>query len=87
MVDGAQKIGTLWRIVKTMQVLISWLPGYFWNGQNLESTGAALCPTQHINPENGEVRYYVRPIFREGATVGLYVRKQGILDALERGEY
>jgi hypothetical protein len=40
----------------------------------------------HINPENGEVRYYVRPIFTHGATVGLYVRHQGIVDALARGE-
>jgi len=39
----------------------------------------------HINPENGEVRYYCRPIFTHGATVGLYVRHEGIVDALKRG--
>jgi hypothetical protein len=40
----------------------------------------------HVNPENGEIRYYVRPIFTHGATVGMFVRHQGIVDALERGE-
>jgi len=39
----------------------------------------------HINPENGEVRYYCRPIFSHGATVGLYIRHDGIVDALKRG--
>lgn len=70
-----------------MQVLLSFLPGYMWLNGELQSTGAALRPTQHVNPENGEVRYYVRPIFRDGATIGMYVRKQGILDAIERGEF
>lgn len=51
------------------------------------STGAAIPPTQHINPENGEIRYYCRPIFRDGPTVGLYVRKKGIQEAVERGIY
>jgi hypothetical protein len=57
----------------------------FRNGK-LESTGSAIKPTQHVNPENGEVRWYCRPIFTHGATVGLYLRHQGILDAIERGE-
>jgi len=68
-----------------MQVVLSWLPGYMWDKGVLRSTGAAVKPTQHINPENGEVRWYCRPIFTHGATVGMYVRHQGILDALANG--
>jgi hypothetical protein len=41
----------------------------------------------HVNPENGEVRYYCRPIFEDGATIGMFIRKQGIIDALARGEF
>jgi len=40
----------------------------------------------HVNPENGEVRYYCRPIFTCGANVGMYVRHQGIVDAIARGQ-
>ena len=69
-----------------MQVFLSWLPGYFFDGQRLKSTGAALAPTMHINPENGEVRYYVRPIFDDGYKVGLFIRHQGVLDAISRGD-
>ena len=54
---------------------------------HLRSTGSAIPPTQHINPENGEIRYYCRPNFTYGPTVGLYVRRQGIVDAIARGEY
>jgi len=56
-----------------------------FDGHRLRSTGTALPPTMHINPENGEVRYYCRPIFTHGATVGLYIRHEGIVDALKRG--
>ena len=69
-----------------MQVVLSYLPGYFWNGHTLLSTGSAIQPTQHVNPENGEVRYYCRPNFTHGPTVGLYVRRQGIIEAIERGD-
>lgn len=44
-----------------------------------------MPPTMHVNPANGEVRYYVRPIFTHGATVGMYVRHAGIVEALEDG--
>jgi hypothetical protein len=57
-----------------------------FDGHRLRSTGTAIPPTMHINPGNGEVRYYVRPIFSHGATVGLFIRHQGIVDALARGE-
>lgn len=60
-----------------MQVVLWFLPGYFWDGQNLRSTGACLNPTQHVNPKNGEVRYYVKPI---GWNHSLFIRRQGIID-------
>ena len=66
-----------------MQVVLSWLPGYMWDNGKLRSTGAAINPTQHINPKNGEVQWYCRPIFTHGATVGLYLRHEGIKDAVE----
>ena len=68
-----------------MQAVLSWLPGYYFDGHTLKSTGAAIRPTMHVNPENGEIRYYVRPIFTHGATVGMFVRHQGIVDALAQG--
>jgi hypothetical protein len=70
-----------------MQVILSWLPGYMFDGQRLISTGSAVPPTMHINPLNGEVRYYCRPIFTHGPTVGLYVRHNGIVRAIEEGHY
>ena len=86
--EGRVIFGTL-RAESTLivQVVLSWLPGYIWDGHNLTSTGGAIRPTQHINPANGEIRYYCRPIFRDGPTVGLYVRKKGIQEAIERGVY
>ena len=64
-----------------MQIL-GFLPGYYWTGDTLKSTGAALPPTQHMDPETGETIYYVKPFFDCGPTVGLYVRRQGIIDYL-----
>ena len=68
------------------QAILSWLPGYFFDGNQLQTTGAAIPPTQHLNPANGEVRYYVRPIFEDGSHIGMYVRHDGIVDAVNRGE-
>jgi hypothetical protein len=63
------------------QIILPFLPGYMFDGDRLVSTGTALDPTQHINPENGELVYYVRPIFSHGgAFVGMYVRHKGIID-------
>jgi hypothetical protein len=72
--------------IKT-QAVLSYLPGYMWSNGHLLSTGVALPPTMHVNPENGEVRYYCRPIFEDGATIGMFIRKQGIVDALARGDF
>ena len=69
-----------------IQAILSWLPGYYFDGHQLQTTGAAIPPSQHLNPANGEVRYYVRPVFEDGATIGMYVRHNGIVDAVNRGE-
>ena len=68
-----------------MQVVLSWLPGYIYDRGTLRSTGAALPPTMHLR-EDGEIMVYVRPIFREGPTVGLFLKMSGIKAAVERGE-
>ena len=65
----------------TKQILLPFLPGYMWDGYSIKSTGVALNPTQCINPENGEVRYYVRPI---GWPCSAYIRHNGILEYLEK---
>ena len=65
-----------------MQIL-DFLPGYMWDGAKLLSTGAALPPTQHVHPKTGEVVYYCVPFWPGGTEkVGVYVRRQGIIDAL-----
>lgn len=69
-----------------MQVILSWLPGYMWDGHRLKSTGAALPPTQHMSQETGEIMYYVRPIFTHGATVGLFLRHKGVAEAIDSGK-
>lgn len=68
-----------------MQVVLSWLPGYFWDGHRLRSTGAALPPTQHMNKKTGEIMYYVRPIFTHGPTVGLFLKHKGVEAAVNSG--
>lgn len=68
-----------------MQAVLSWLPGYLWTGSTVKSTGGAIPPTFHMR-EDGEMMCYVRPVFREGATVGLFLKMSGIKAAVERGE-
>ena len=68
------------------QVILSYLPGYMWVHGTLRSTGAALPPTQHMDKETGDVKYYVRPIFTHGASVGLFISRKGLIAAIERGE-
>lgn len=63
------------------QVVLSFIPGYYWDGNMLKSTGVALEPTQHINPDNGEIRYYVKPL---GWGFSAYIRRNGILDYLNQ---
>ena len=58
-----------------------------WSFGTLVSTGAAVPPTQHMDPETGEMKYYVRPIFRGGATVGLFLKKTGVEAAIARGDF
>lgn len=65
------------------QAILEFLPGYMFANGRLVSTGAALPPTQHINPNTGELMYYVRPLYDFGSSIGLFVRHQGIIDALD----
>lgn len=62
------------------QFILPFLPGYFFDGKRLQSTGIAVPPTQHINPSTGEVVYYVRPIFDTGSNVGMFIRHNGIVE-------
>ena len=61
----------------TQQVILDFLPGYYWDGTTIRSTGAALHPTQHISPKNGELQYYVKPI---GWGHSAFIRHKGLLD-------
>jgi predicted rRNA methylase YqxC with S4 and FtsJ domains len=67
------------------QSVLTFLPGYMFDGDRLVSTGIALPPTQHVHPKTGEIIYYVKPVFEHGgAFVGMYVRHNGIIDYLKR---
>ncbi len=72
--------------VKKVQAVLSWLPGYVWAFGTLKTTGAAIPPTMHMNKE-GETIVYVRPIFEDGATVGLFLKKSGIEAAVRAGKF
>jgi hypothetical protein len=63
--------------------VLGFLPGYYFNGHQVVSTGAALPPTQHVDSRTGEIMFYVRPLFDFGPSVGMFVRLQGILDYLQ----
>jgi hypothetical protein len=65
--------------------VLGFLPGYYWTGSTLKSTGSALPPTQHMDPETGEVIYYVKPYFDGGPTVGLYIKRSGLMRAIAEG--
>lgn len=64
----------------TKQIILKFLPGYYWDGKTIKSTGVALCPTQHINPKNGELQYYVRPL---GWGHSAYIRHKGLVSYIE----
>jgi hypothetical protein len=66
------------------QVLLDYLPGYMFDGSKVVSTGAALPSSQFINRETGELMYYVRPLFQDGPAVGLFIRHDGVVSALEK---
>lgn len=62
------------------QIILPFLPGYMWVDGKLQSTGIALKPTQHINPNTGEPCYYVKPL---GWVCGAYIRHQGLVRYVE----
>ena len=64
------------------QVILNYLPGYMFDGKRLVSTGAAIPPTQHVDRKNGEVMYYVRPLFTEGSTIGMFIKHSGIVKSI-----
>ncbi len=66
--------------------ILGWLPGYMYCNGTLKSTGAALPPTQHLDPDTGDTIFYVRPLFIEGPTVGLYIKRSGIMRAIADGK-
>lgn len=66
------------------QAVLDYLPGYMFDGQRVVSTGVALAPTQLINPRNGELMYYVRPLFYDCFPVGMYIRHDGVVESLKR---
>lgn len=68
--------------MKKYQKIIPFLPGYMFNGSILMSTGVALAPTQHIDKKNGDIIYYVRPLFPYGQKIGIFIRHQGLVDWL-----
>jgi hypothetical protein len=65
--------------------VLGFLPGYMWVNGTLRSTGAAIPPTQHLDPETGDTVYYVRPFFVCGPTVGLFIRRSGLVRAIAEG--
>jgi hypothetical protein len=69
-----------------IQVVLTYLPGYMWSQGTLQSTGAAIPPTQHMDRETGDVKFYVRPLFSHGPAIGMFVSRQGIINSIERGE-
>ena len=73
--------------VRSTQVVLSWLPGYYWSNGTLQTTGAAIPPTMHMDPESGEMIFYVRPIFESGSNVGLFIKKSGLEAAIARGDF
>lgn len=70
---------------RQVQAVLSWLPGYIYIGGTLRTTGGALPPTFHLR-EDGEVMVYVRPIFENGAKIGLFLKMSGVKAAVERGQ-
>jgi hypothetical protein len=63
------------------QVVLHFLPGYYWDGATLKSTGAAMSPSQHVSTKNGEIIYYVKPV---GWACSCYIRHQGLVNYINR---
>ena len=62
------------------QCILPFLPGYMFDGKSIKSTGIAIPPTQHINPANGEIIYYLRPVFDHGSNIGMFIRHKGVVE-------
>jgi hypothetical protein len=69
------------------QYILPFLPGYMFDGNTVRSTGVAIPPSQHINPANGDIVYYLRPVFEYGVNVGMFIRHQGIIDWIESNKH
>lgn len=65
--------------------ILSFLPGYCWDGSNLRSTGLAMEPSQHVDQQTGEVIYYCKPLFAFNSKIGLYIKRSGLKRAIEEG--
>lgn len=63
------------------QVVLPFLPGYYWDGRTLQSTGVSIPPSQHVSVKNGEIMYYVKPV---GWVCSCYIRHQGLLDYVNK---
>lgn len=72
---------------KVKQAILTYLPGYMFDGYRVVSTGIALPPTQFIHQETGEIMYYVRPLFDSGKPVGMYIRHKGVVRSVLEGRF
>ena len=76
----------IYRAIKNMpQQILSFLPGYYWDGQNIQTTGLAMKPSQHIDKETGDIVYYVKPLFSFNSKIGLYIKRSGLVRAIHEG--
>lgn len=80
-------VGTwIYTVTKAMpQQILSFLPGYLWDGERLVSTGLALPPSQHVDKKSGDIIYYVRPLFSFNSKIGLYIKRSGLIRAIDEG--
>jgi hypothetical protein len=65
------------------QVILSYIPGYMFNGIRVVSTGVAIAPTQFIDKKTGKLMYYVRPFSEYGKPIGIYISHDGVLRSIE----
>lgn len=72
---------------KVKQAILTYLPGYMFDGYRVVSTGIALEPTQFIHQETGELMYYVRPLFDHGKPIGMYIRHKGVVESVKDNRF
>lgn len=75
----------IYQITDMPKQILTFLPGYYWDGNTLQSTGLAIKPSQHIDKKTGDVVYYVRPLFAFGGKIGLYIKRAGLVRAIREG--